>query len=317
MANPVFNKLEAEWEKTPAGYPSMPGYQPGGTGTGTATATPPQQGADPRYPYTAPTQPTQPTQQGQPQYDQSQWEDLQRQAQAPAADDVDRGRMTYDDVIMKTGLMLAIVIGSAAVSWFMITHNPPLGVALMGIGGLAGFILAMVNIFSKTIRPGLIMAYGVGQGLMLGGISQMFEVQYPGVVVQALIGTFAIFGVTLALFASGKVRNSSKLTRFVLIGLIGILVYRLLNFVLVLTGVLQGGGMNDVRVMGIPLGILVGIAAVLIGAACLIQDFDQAKVGVEMGAPAKFAWQCAFGLMVTMIWMYLEILQLLARIQNN
>ena len=126
----------------------------------------------------------------------------------------------------------------------------------------------------------------------------------------------AVFGVTLALFASGRVRNSSKLTRFTLIALIGILVYRLLDWVLVLTG-LVGTSTSNMTFMGIPLGVAVGLLAVLVGAACLIQDFDQAKVGVEMGAPAKYAWSCAFGLMVTVVWMYIEILQLLARLRDN
>lgn len=300
MANPVFNRLETEWKsQTPAGYPAMPGYQVGQDGAAPQAAPAPAP-ADPRYPY-----------------DQRAVDGLEQQVNAPAADQVDRGRMTFDDVIMKTGLLLAVTIGSAALSWFLMSSVPPIGLLVMAVGGIAGFILAMVNIFSKTIRPALIVGYTVGQGLMLGGISQSFESLYPGVVVQALIATFAVFGVTLALFASGKVRNSSKLARFTLIGLIGILAYRLLNLVLVLTGVLEGGGMNDATIMGIPLGVAVGVLAVLIGAACLIQDFDQAKVGVQMGAPAKFAWSCAFGIMVTVIWMYLEILQLLARLQSN
>lgn len=311
MANPVFNRLESEWEqgsRTPAGYPTMPGYQ-----AGTST----QQSADPRNPYadyTGGAQAAQTAQQaGGPIFDQRAMEDAYRGA---SADAVDRGRMTYDDVIVKTGLSFGLLVLAAAVSWWMLATTPSIGAVLMGVGFLAGFVLAMVNIFSRTIRPALVLAYAAAEGLALGGLSAVYESAYSGIVAQALVATIAVFGVTLALFASGRVRNSPKLARFTLIALLGILVYRLLDWVLVATGVL-GTSTSNATIMGIPLGMAVGLLAVLVGAACLIQDFDQAKVGVQMGAPARYAWSCAFGLMVTVVWMYVEILQLLARFRNN
>lgn len=310
MANPVFNRLESEWkETTPAGYPTMPGYQPGGAGA-----------ADPRFPYSAAgAAQTAQTARGQqvPTFDQRAMDEAERAYAGASADAVDRGRMTYDDVIMKTGILFGILLLTAVGTWMATVANPGLGALLMGGGMLVGFVLAMVNIFSKTIRPALVMAYAAAQGLAMGGLSAVMEMTYPGIVVQALLATASVFAVTLALFASGRVRNSPKLARFALIGLIGILVYRVLNWILVLTGVLStAGGMNDAVFMGMSLGTVVGLLAVVIGAVCLIQDFDQAKVGVEMGAPAKFAWSCAFGLMVTVVWMYVEILQLLARMRD-
>ena len=307
MANPVFNRLESEWEqeaRTPAGYPTMPGYRPGEAGTG----------ANPRTAYADQAAAAQAARTaGAPTFDQRA---MEQAYSAPAADAVDRGRMTYDDVIMKTGISFGLLVVAAMVAWWMTVANPGVGVALMGVGFLLGFVLAMVNIFSRTIRPALVLAYAAAEGVALGGLSAVFEQTYPGIVAQALVATVAVFGVTLALFASGRVRNSSKLTRFTLIALIGILVYRLLDWVLVLTG-LVGTSTSNMTFMGIPLGVAVGLLAVLVGAACLIQDFDQAKVGVEMGAPAKYAWSCAFGLMVTVVWMYIEILQLLARLRDN
>ena len=307
MANPVFNRLESEWEqeaRTPAGYPTMPGYRPGEAGTG----------ADPRTAYADQAAAAQAARTaGAPTFDQRA---MEQAYSAPAADAVDRGRMTYDDVIMKTGISFGLLVVAAMAAWWMTLANPGVGVALMGVGFLLGFVLAMVNIFSRTIRPALVLAYAAVEGVALGGLSAVFEQTYPGIVAQALVATVAVFGVTLALFASGRVRNSSKLTRFTLIALIGILVYRLLDWVLVLTG-LVGTSTSNMTFMGIPLGVAVGLLAVLVGAACLIQDFDQAKVGVEMGAPAKYAWSCAFGLMVTVVWMYIEILQLLARLRDN
>lgn len=307
MANPVFNRLESEWEqeaRTPAGYPTMPGYRPGEAGTG----------ANPRTAYADQAAAAQAARTaGAPTFDQRA---MEQAYSAPAADAVDRGRMTYDDVIMKTGISFGLLVVAAMAAWWMTLANPGVGVALMGVGFLLGFVLAMVNIFSRTIRPALVLAYAAAEGVALGGLSAVFEQTYPGIVAQALVATVAVFGVTLALFASGRVRNSSKLTRFTLIALIGILVYRLLDWVLVLTGLVSTSTSN-MTFMGIPLGVAVGLLAVLVGAACLIQDFDQAKVGVEMGAPAKYAWSCAFGLMVTVVWMYIEILQLLARLRDN
>ena len=310
MANPVFNRLESEWkETTPAGYPTMPGYQPG---TGAAPGA-----TDPRFPYGAAGAAQASRSQQVPTYDQRALDEAERSLAGPSADAVDRGRMTYDDVIVKTALLFAVLVVGAAGTWMATVSNPGLGVMLMGLGMLVGFVLAMVNIFSRTIRPALIIAYAAAQGLAMGGLSAVMEMQYQGIVAQAVLATASLFAVTLLLFASGKVRNSPKLARFTLIGLIGILVYRVLNWILVLTGVFSSpGGMNDAVFLGMSLGTVVGVLAVLIGAACLIQDFDQAKVGVQMGAPAKFAWSCAFGLMVTVVWMYVEILQLLARMRN-
>jgi len=307
MANPVFNRLESEWkETTPAGYPTMPGYQPGSADTADST----------RFPYAA-AGAAQASQRQVPTYDQHALDEAERAYAGASADAVDRGRMTYDDVIMKTGLLFGVLLVGAVLAWMATVANSGLGVLLMGAGMLVGFVLAMVNIFSKTIRPALIMAYAAAQGLAMGGLSAIMEAQYDGIVGQAVLATAAVFAVTLALFASGRVRNSPKLARFTLIALIGILVYRVLNWILVLTGAFStAGGMNDATFMGFQLGTVVGVVAVLIGAACLIQDFDQAKVGVEMGAPAKFAWSCAFGLMVTVVWMYVEILQLLGRMRN-
>ena len=315
MANPVFNRLESEWkETTPAGYPSMPGYQPARGSAAQGSPSFPQ--TDARHPYGAAPRAGAGAGTQLPAYDQRALDEAERAYAAPSADAVDRGRMTYDDVVVKTALLFGILVIGAAFSWYLTTTVPGVGAAAMGIGFLAGFVLAMVNIFSRTIRPALIVAYAAAQGLALGGLSAVMESVYQGIVVQALVATIAVFGTTLALFASGKVRNSPKLMRFTLIALIGILVYRLLDWILALTGVVDGG-LSGYTVMGLDLGLVVGLVAVLIGALCLIGDFDQAKVGVAAGVPAKFAWSCAFGMMVTVVWMYVEILNVLAYLRQD
>lgn len=326
MANPVFERLENQWttqgtSTTPNGYPTMPGYQPGQAGSSARSTNNGPQLSE-HTPYSANTTGTaqggdasQTGTTGYPggQYDMSAYEEALR---APSADATDRGVMTYDDVIVKTGLSFAVLLVGAVAGWTFVLANISLAAALSGGAALVAFILAMVNSFSRTIRPALILAYALFEGFALGAISQLFEVMYPGIVLQAVLATGAIFTVTLILFASGRVRNSSKLARFTLIALIGIVVYRLLSWALTAFGVISQS-FDSYQVMGIPLGVVVGLFAVLVGAFCLIQDFDQAKVGVDMGVPRKYAWACAFGLMVTVVWMYLEILRLLSYLRND
>ena len=236
--------------------------------------------------------------------------DLQQAYQAPSADAVDRGRMTYDDALMKTGISFLILLLGAAPAWFLAATNPMLGVVAMGLGTLIAFILAMVNSFSKTIRPGLIMAYAFAEGVSLGALSSFMEMTYPGIVAQAFIATLAVTGITLVLFTSGKVRNSPKLAKFTLIGILALLLTRIANAVLVAFGAMAP--IDTIYVKGIPLGVVVSLIAVVLATMALIGDFDTVKQGVERGAPVQFAWYCAFGIMVTVVWMYVEILRILS-----
>lgn len=296
MGNPVFNRLENQW-------------------TGPAPAGAPGQAANPQYPYQ-----TSPQQQQQPVYDQEAFQQAQQAYYGPSASAVDIGRMTIDDVIVKTALCLATLVGFGAVSWMLTASNPSLGTALMFGGLLVGFVLAMVNIFSKTIRPAMVLGYSAAEGLALGALSQVVESALPGVVIQAVLATVVVFSVTLALFASGKVRNSPKLMKFTLISLIGIIVSRLLIWLFGSFGWLGTGNTGfEISVAGItfPLPVLISVFAVLIGAFCLIGDFDQAKVGVQQGVPTKFAWACAFGIMVTVVWLYVELLRIFSYLNNR
>lgn len=305
-SNPVMVGLDRDIARTPAGYPTMPGYEPGRSGTGAQAARPGQSD-----PYTTVHRPRE-TAPGTAPMDQ--FEDAYR---ASAADAVNTGRMTYDDVIVKTGSMFALVLLGAAVGWFGIRVSPGLVLPLVFGGMIASLVLAMVNIFSKTIRPALIAAYAIAEGIALGALSLLFEVLYPGIVLQAVIATFVVIGVALALFASGKVRYTSRTNRFVLIGLLSVLGYNLVNMVLVWTGALTTPfGLGSITVLGIPLGVIVGGFAIVIGTYSLIGDFDVAKRGVEAGVPAVFAWRVAFGITVTAVWIYVEVLRVLAILRS-
>ena len=224
----------------------------------------------------------------------------------PSATPAETDRMSYDDVIIKTLSIFGLLLVGAAVGWFM--------PALLWPGAIAGFVLAMVNIFKKKPSAGLILGYGLAEGLFLGALTGMMESIFPGIAIQALLGTLSVFGVTLVLFANGKIRASAKATKIFMIALIGYAVFSLINVGLMLFGVTTDpwGLRTGVEIMGIPLGLILGVVAVLLAAYSLVLDFDSIQQGVRQGAPRVFGWKAAFGLTVTLIWLYVEILRIIA-----
>jgi uncharacterized YccA/Bax inhibitor family protein len=236
---------------------------------------------------------------------------------APSAGARETDRMTVEDTVYKTFGLFGILLVTAVVGWVWtlggMTAVPgqPTNVLPWIIGALGGFVLAMVNIFKKKPSVPLIIAYAAFEGLFIGGISAFYATLWQGIIPVAVFGTLGVVGVTLALFASGKVRASSRATKVFLVLMVGYLVFSLVNVVLMLTGVVSGfGGLRDVTIFGIPLGIPLGILVVLMAAYSLVIDFDQVKRGVETGQPRVYGWTAAFGIMVTVVWLYLEILRL-------
>jgi len=237
---------------------------------------------------------------------------------APSATTRDTGRLTYDDVIIRTGGLLALLVVIAAGSWYLTPSMP----WILWVGMLAGLVLGLVNAFRKEPSPPLIIAYTAAQGLFLGGISYLFQNYVvegtstgtaAPIVTQAVIATLATFAGALLLFRSGKVRVTPRFTRWLLIGLVGYLIFSLANFVA--SFFLASDGFGPFR-NGI-WGVLAGLVGVGLAAASLIVDFDAIKRGVDKGAPAKFAWSAAFGLIVTLVWLYLEFLRLFAILQGR
>ena len=324
MSNPIMNRLEKEFRSSGVATAPAERFQPGAPAAGPANpAAGPAPTAQPYgrpagQPYGQPVSQPYAQPAAQPIYDQAAFAQAQQAYHSPAADAVQMGRMTYDDVIVRTGTCLAVLTAGAAASWFLTMSNPESAGIWMFGGLIVGLVLAMVNIFSKTIRPALIVAYSLAEGVMLGALSALTELWIPGVVIQAVLATVAVFGVTLALFTSGKVRNSPKMQKFVLISLLGIIVSRLLIWLFGSLGWLgASSGGYDVTLFGIPLTVIISLFAVVVGAMSLIGDFDQARVGVERGVPAKYAWMVAFGIMVTVVWLYTEILRLLSYFNSN
>ena len=175
-------------------------------------------------------------------------------------------------------------------------------------------MLGLVNAFKKNPSPPLILLYAAAQGVFLGGLSAFYESFYDGIVGQAVLATLSVFAVSLFLFKSGKVRVTPKFTRGLLLAMGGYLVFSLVNVGLMLFGV--GGGEYGPLRSG-PLGIAVGLIAVGLAAASLVVDFDSIKRGVESGVPAKMAWTAAFGLVVTLVWLYLELLRIFAILRGD
>jgi uncharacterized YccA/Bax inhibitor family protein len=244
-------------------------------------------------------------------YDQLQ-QIYNRRAGGPA----ETGRMTYDDVIVKTAMCLAVVMAGAAVTLFV---SLSLATMLMIVGALGGFVLALVNTFKKQPSPALILAYAGLEGLFLGGLTRILDGMFPGVGLQAVIGTLSVFAVTLVLFKSGKVRATPKAMRFFMIALIGYAVFALVNMVMMMTGAVQEpfGLRTSFEIFGIPLGVFIGILAIGLAAFSLIMDFTSIEAGVRSGAPERFAWTAAFGLTVTLVWLYVEIIRLLSILRGE
>ena len=241
-------------------------------------------------------------------------EQLQYMYDRPTASPVDTDRMSYEDTIVKTLLAFGVLVVGAVAGW----NLPPV---VWIVGALVGFVLALVNTFKKKPSPGLILTYAFFEGLFVGGISNYFQTAFPQATASSrrpCSARSACSSSRCSLFRSGKVRATPKATRFFLIAMVGYMAFSLVNLVLMWTGVTQSAfGLMGVTLFGIPLGVLIGIFVVVMAAYSLILDFDQIKTGVERGAPRIYAWTAAFGLIVTLVWLYLEILRILAIIASS
>ncbi|MET3140725.1 UNVERIFIED_ORG: putative YccA/Bax inhibitor family protein [Arthrobacter sp. UYEF10] len=237
-------------------------------------------------------------------------EQLRQMYNQPAAGPADTGRMTYDDVIVKTAACLGVLLAGAAVTLFV---SMGLASMLMIVGALGGFVLALVNTFKKQPSPALILAYAGLEGLFLGGLTRVLDLMYPGVGLQAVIGTLSVFTVTLLLFKSGKVRASPKAMKFFMIAMVGYGLFSVVNLVMMMTGMTtEPFGLRS----GI-IGVVIGILAIGLAAFSLVMDFTSIEAGVQSGAPQRFSWTAAFGLTVTLVWLYVEIIRVLAILRGE
>ena len=227
---------------------------------------------------------------------------------APAASSMRTGRMTLDDVVTRTAMLLGVLLIAGGFAW---TLN--LGGGIVMISLLAGFGLAMANTFSKTIRPGLIVAYAAVQGIALGSISHVLNSAYPGIAGQAVMGTICAFAGMLFAYRSGRVRVTPKFTKMLIGAAIGYFLLGLVSMIGSFFGL--GGGLGLFGISGF--GPMIAVAGVALASFFLILDFDQIEKGVAAGAPEQESWRAAFGLMVTIVWLYMEILRLLSILRGR
>ena len=233
---------------------------------------------------------------------------LEQSYNAPAASSMRTGRMTIEDVVAKTGFLFTILVVVGALAW---SANLGMGAVLLGF--LGGFVLAMVISFSKNIKPGLVIAYAGLEGLALGTLSSYYESFYPGIVSQAVIGTVAAFAGVLVMYRNGTLRATPQFTRAVIGAAIGYFILGLASLIASFFGVGQGYGFYGVS----GLGLLLAVAGVGLASLFLVLDFDQIEKGVAAGVPEKESWRASFGLMVTVVWLYLEVLRLISILRND
>ena len=242
---------------------------------------------------------------------------LEAQYQAPSATNADMRRMTYDDVIIRTAGMFAVILATGALSWSLVTSSDEatfsLGAMAVFAGAVGAFVLGLVNSFKREPSPALILAYAAFEGLLLGGFSGIMEARYEGIVVQAVLATLATFGAMLAAYSFGGFRVQGRFRRVVVVATFGYMIFGLINFALMMTGMTTGAwGLRSLTIMGIPLGVPLGILAVILASFFLAIDFESIENGVRNGLPQRYAWAGAFGLVVTLVWLYVEFLRLLS-----
>jgi uncharacterized YccA/Bax inhibitor family protein len=215
--------------------------------------------------------------------------------------------MTIQGTVNKTGLALLLLMASATLTW-----NSPEASGLIWVGALGGFIVALITIFNKTAAPYTVPVYAVLEGLFLGGISRIFESMYPGIVQQAVFLTFGTLGALLLAYRSGLIKATENFKLGVTAATGGIAFVYLVSIVMGFFGI----HFSMIHSSG-PMGILFSAFVVVIAALNLVMDFDFIEEGAENGAPKYMEWYGAFGLLVTLIWLYLEILRLLAKLRQR
>jgi uncharacterized YccA/Bax inhibitor family protein len=236
---------------------------------------------------------------------------------------VDQGPMTIDTVVQKTGITLGVVVLVAAATWVMtpsITNEEALGglYAISIFGAIGGFILGMVNSFKKVISPALVLVYAVLQGLFVGAFSKTLEAVFAdpdksqgGLVIGAVLGTMAAVAGTLAAYKFFNIRVGSRFYKWTIAAGMGFMGLVLLDLVL-------GFFHADLGLNGFgPLGLLMSVVGLGLGVLFLILDFDQVERGIAAGLPERESWRAAFGLTATIVFIYIEILRILAILRGD
>ncbi|KRE56888.1 Bax inhibitor-1/YccA family protein [Phycicoccus sp. Soil748] len=283
-SNPVFDRIDKESRKGYAGFGRAP-QQPTAGMASTDAMTP------------------------------QQLQDLYNQ---PSAGPVQTRRLTIDDVVMKTAALFSIVVVVGIIAWQL---TPSFGLPLM-LGGIAAtLVLGLVIAFKKTVSVPLIVAYAVFEGALVGSVSNIYSTVFDkskdvpvfqGIVAQAVLATLSVFAGMLLAYKTGLIKVTAKFRRIVTMAVIGYVIFALINlgYTLFTQAPFGIGGTSG-------LGIGISLFAIGLASAMLAVDFDSIDRAIAAGAPEKYSWLLAHGLIVTLVWLYLEILRLLGRLRNN
>jgi uncharacterized YccA/Bax inhibitor family protein len=222
--------------------------------------------------------------------------------------------MTVGGTVNKTGILLILALLTSVWTWNMFLHSrsPEAVMPLAVLGGIGGFVVAIVTVFKKNWSPITAPMYALLEGLVLGSISAIFEVRFPGLPIQAVSLTFGVLIVMLLAYRSGLIPVNDKLRIGIVAATGGIALIYMAQFFLGFFGIhfttINGSG---------PIGIGFSVVVVIIASLNLVLDFDFIERGARAGAPKYMEWYGAFGLMVTLIWLYFEMLRLLAKLRDR
>ena len=276
--NPVFTRSQNFSQPAPQGYAPFPGQpQPG-------------------QPY------------GQPGYTDPRYGQPAPQQTAP------QGVMTLDDVITKTAVTMGVLVLTAAITFLFLPVQ--LLYPSLIVSGLVGFVTVLFVSLRRKVNPAFVLAYSAIEGVFIGAFSLLFAMMFDyGIVIQAVLATFVAAGATLAAYKFLRIRVTNKFRRIVTMATIAFAGLVLVNFVLAMFGVNMGirtigGGFNM-------LAVLVSLVAVVLAVANLIMDFDYIEQGIRNRLPSSESWRAAFGLTVTMVWLYTELLRILSYFRSN
>ena len=237
------------------------------------------------------------------------------QAQAPYGAPPAERAMTLDDVVTRTVALILLTGVSGAFSWIFLQGGAWLGLATVG-SGIAGLVLGLAISFMRITNPLVISLYAILQGILLGVASRAFENAYPGIVVQAVAATFGVFLVMAVLYKSRAIRATPRFARFVIGALFGVVALSLVNWLLSLFGHNLGYEYYGPTEKGGALAIGFALVCIVVGALTFILDFNAVEQGIRYGLPHRYAWYCAFGLLVGLIFLYWQILRLLGYLRR-
>lgn len=287
--NPVFDRIEKDAQRGYAGF-NPPGQ------VGTDTRTQPNLGqAGAQWG-------------AQSGMTQQQLNDLYNQ---PSAGPVQTGRVTMDDVMMKTASLFGIVLAFAVGGWMVAEANPQIGQMLWIGGMIATLILGFVIVLKKAISVPLILTYAVIEGLFVGAVSQFFNLMWPGIVMSAVVATLATFAGMLLAYKTGLIKVTAKFRRIVTMMIFGYVIFAIVNFIYAMvTNTMFGFGGSGM------LGIGISLFAVGLASVSLALNFDSIEQAIRAGAPQQYSWLLAHGLIVTLVWLYIEFLRLMARLRE-